>query len=598
MIEIKNLSKNYGQTEIFDHMSFTFPNEGLVCILGASGCGKSTLLNILAGFDSDYTGDIRVMSSLINKMSTSELCSYRRDNIGFIFQNYHLLSGYTVLENIGLATELNTSSMTENEEAAIKLLDKLGLTEKTTEKVENLSGGQKQRVAIARALINSPSVLLADEPTGALDRKTSTEIMMILKELSKDRLVIVITHDSKCAEFADLTVAIEDGKLVTQQAIPCIVSKTSLRKNSPTKVSVFRRGLKNYKVHLSRYIAVSMAISIGILCFILSLSSGNIIEKSIEEFQEKNTAFNNGYIKVEDDEKRIIEALKGDKRIENIYEQYVINNISLTLDGTTELMVEKYPTPKAIKKMSYGTMPKDGKNEIAISPSLAAKFGGEIKNLLGKTISLEYMDEIYPLTIRGIFNAEYDDIIISSDVEQKFYQKEMDGKVYSVSYDVTEFEDIVGVSTMLKENGFVSQNASAEVAAFQTTFQNLNHLFLTLSIIILSVCVFISAILLVKLQNSRYREIGLLSALGYTKSQIRNMVLSENILLSGTAALLNFFLVVIACMIGKAIGYGIIIELPQFLASIVLTVLTVIGISFFASIKLISTEPAKALRMR
>ncbi len=597
MIEIKNLSKNYGQTEIFDHMSFTFPNEGLVCILGASGCGKSTLLNILAGFDSDYTGDIRVMSSLINKMSTSELCSYRRDNIGFIFQNYHLLSGYTVLENIGLATELNTSSMTENEEAAIKLLDKLGLTEKTTEKVENLSGGQKQRVAIARALINAPSVLLADEPTGALDRKTSTEIMMILKELSKDRLVIVITHDSKCAEFADLTVAIEDGKLVTQQAIPCIVSKTSLRKNSPTKVSVFRRGLKNYKVHLSRYIAVSMAISIGILCFILSLSSGNIIEKSIEEFQEKNTAFNNGYIKVEDDEKRIIEALKGDKRIENIYEQYVINNISLTLDGTTELMVEKYPTPKAIKKMSYGTMPKDGKNEIAISPSLAAKFGGEIKNLLGKTISLEYMDEIYPLTIRGIFNAEYDDIIISSDVEQKFYQKEMDGKVYSVSYDVTEFEDIVGVSTMLKENGFVSQNASAEVAAFQTTFQNLNHLFLTLSIIILSVCVFISAILLVKLQNSRYREIGLLSALGYTKSQIRNMVLSENILLSGTAALLNFFLVVIACMIGKAIGYGIIIELPQFLASIVLTVLTVIGISFFASIKLISTEPAKALRM-
>lgn len=598
MIEIKNLSKNYGQTKIFDHMSFTFPNEGLVCILGASGCGKSTLLNILAGFDSDYTGDIRVMSSLINKMSTSELCSYRRDNIGFIFQNYHLLSGYTVLENIGLATELNTSSMTENEEAAIKLLDKLGLTEKTTEKVENLSGGQKQRVAIARALINAPSVLLADEPTGALDRKTSTEIMMILKELSKDRLVIVITHDSKCAEFADLTVAIEDGKLVTQQAIPCIVSKTSLRKNSPTKVSVFRRGLKNYKVHLSRYIAVSMAISIGILCFILSLSSGNIIEKSIEEFQEKNTAFNNGYIKVEDDEKRIIEALKGDKRIENIYEQYVINNISLTLDGTTELMVEKYPTPKAIKKMSYGTMPKDGKNEIAISPSLAAKFGGEIKNLLGKTISLEYMDEIYPLTIRGIFNAEYDDIIISSDVEQKFYQKEMDGKVYSVSYDVTEFEDIVGVSTMLKENGFVSQNASAEVAAFQTTFQNLNHLFLTLSIIILSVCVFISAILLVKLQNSRYREIGLLSALGYTKSQIRNMVLSENILLSGTAALLNFFLVVIACMIGKAIGYGIIIELPQFLASIVLTVLTVIGISFFASIKLISTEPAKALRMR
>lgn len=597
MIEIKNLSKQYGQTKIFDQMSFTFPNEGLVCVLGASGCGKSTLLNLLAGFDSDYTGDISVMSSSISKMSSSELCGYRRDNIGFIFQNYHLLSGYTVLENIGLATELNTVSQEENEKAAMELLDKLSLSQKATEKVENLSGGQKQRVAIARALINSPSILLADEPTGALDRKTSNDIMMLLKELAKDRLVIVITHDPKCAEFADVTVTFEEGKLVSKQAISCIANKTSLKKNPLKRVSVFQRGLKNFSVHLSRYIAVSMAISIGILCFILSLSSGNIIGKSIEEFQEKNIAFNNGFIKVEDDENDILEVLEGDTRIDNIYEQFVVKDISLSLDGKTELMAEKYPTPKATKKMSYGTMPKDGSNEIAISPSLAAKFGGDIKNLLGKKLSLGYANEEYSLTISGIFNAEYDDIIVSSHVEQKFYQKEKDGKVYSVSYDVREFEDIVGVSGTLKENGFVSQNASAEVAAFQTTFQNLKNLFLTLSIIILSVCVFISAILLVKLQNSRYREIGLLSALGYTKSQIRNMVLSENFLLSGTAALLNFIFVVIACTVGKVIGFGLIIKLPQFLASVVLTVLSVITISFFASIKLIRTEPAKALRM-
>lgn len=596
MIEIKNLSKHYGQTKIFEQMSFTFPNEGLVCILGASGCGKSTLLNILAGFDSDYTGDIRVSSSLISKMSPSELCSYRRDNIGFIFQNYHLLSGYTVLENIEIATELNTYSKAENEEAAIKLLEQLGLAQKTSEKVENLSGGQKQRVAIARALMNSPSVLLADEPTGALDRKTSNEIMMLLKQLAKDRLVIVITHDSKCAEFADWTVTIEEGKLITQQAISYEVSKTSLKKNPPAKVSALHRGRKNFRVHLSRYLAVSMAISIGILCFILSLSSGNIIGKSIEEFKGKNTAFNNGYIRVEDDEKGILEVLKGDNRIENIYEQYVINNLSLTLDGRTELMVEKYPTPKATKKMSYGTIPKVGKNEIAISPSLAAKFGGEIKNLLGKSISLDYADEVYCLTISGIFNAEYDDIIVSSDVEQEFYQKGKNGKVYSVSYDVKRFEDIVGVNTMLKDNGFVSQNASTEVAAFQTTFQNLKHLFLTLSILILSVCVFISSILLVKLQNSRYREIGLLSALGYTKRNIRNIILSENILLSGIAAFLNSVFVVSACMIGKVSGFGVIVKLPQFLISIVLTVLTVIVISVLSSSRLIRTEPAKALR--
>lgn len=596
MIEIKNLSKQYSQTKIFDNMSFTFPNEGLVCILGASGCGKSTLLNLLAGFDSDYTGDISVLASSISKMSSSELCNYRRDNIGFIFQNYHLLSGYTVLENIELAAELNTLSEAENKEVAIKLLDKLELSHKVSEKVENLSGGQKQRVAIARALINSPSVLLADEPTGALDRKTSIDIMMLLKELAKDRLVIVITHDPKCAEFADMTVTIEEGKLVTQQAVPCIVNKTSLRKNPPIKVATIRRGRKNFRVHLSRYLAVSLAISIGVLCFILSLSSGNIIGKSIEEFKEKNTAFNNGYIRADGDESSILEVLKGDNRIENVYEQFVIKDISLTLDGRTELMVEKYPTPKATKKMSYGTMPKYGKNEIAISPSLAAKFGGEIKYLLGKSISLEYANEIFSLTISGIFNAEYDDIIVSSDVEQEFYKKGGNGKVYSVSYDVKEFEDIVEVSNKLKESGYGSQNASTEVAAFQTTFQNLSHLFLTLSIIILVVCVFISSILLFKLQNSRYREIGLLSALGYTKSSIRNMILSENIMLSGIAALFNSLFVVIACVIGNVSGFGLIVKLPQFIVSVALTMLTVISISVLSSIRLIRTEPAIALR--
>ena len=237
-------------------------------------------------------------------MNADELCAYRRDNIGFIFQNYHLLSGYTVLENILLSCELNTLSEEENRGNAEELLNKLGLSQKADERIENLSGGQKQRVAIARALISNPRIILADEPTGALDRSNSNEIMELLKEISKDRLVIVITHDQKICSFADEVIHIENRKIVCDK-IPALksagTSDHKLSINKAVKVSAFKRGLKNFKVHFKRYMAVSLAISIGILAFMLSLSSGNSMDKSISDFKDKNTAFNNGYIKGEDD---------------------------------------------------------------------------------------------------------------------------------------------------------------------------------------------------------------------------------------------------------------------------------------------------------
>lgn len=596
MIHINNLTKKYAQTSIFENLSFTFPNKGLICILGASGCGKSTLLNMLAGLDTDYSGDITVLGVSISEMNANELCNYRRDNVGFVFQNYHLLSGYTVVENVLFASELNTLGQTENQHNAHEFIDKLGLSSKVKEKVENLSGGEKQRVAIARALINNPSVILADEPTGALDRKNSMEIMELLKQTAKDRLVLVITHDSKCAEFADQTIIIQNGQLVTDKAVFSDDNTKAFRKNSWVKVSALKRGLKNFKVHLSRYMAVSLAISIGILCFILSLSSGNIMEKSIGEFKEKNTAFNNGYIKIQDGEKSILEILKGEKRIENVYEQFLIDNVSITIDGRSETMAEKYPMPKATEKMSYGIMPKEGRKEMALSPSLAAKFSSDIKNLIGKKVTLEYHGQQHVLTISGIFNADYDDFFVSSDIEKQLYKNIKQGKVYSVSYDVVEFDEIVAVSHMLKENGYESKNASAEVGAFQKTFQNLRRLFLWVSLLILAIGVFISAILLVKLQNSRVREMGLLSALGYSKNTIVRMIISENVLLSITAAIFNCILVVLAIVISNVCGSGLEVTLLQLLLSVCITAVAVITISVLSSLKLIRTEPAQALR--
>lgn len=285
----KESYKKYEKALIFDNMSFDFPNKGLICLLGASGSGKSTLLNILAGFDSDYEGDVSVGDTSISRMRVDELCAYRRDNIGFVFQDYHLLRGYTVRENILLPSELYPGDKVEYINNAQKLLDQLGLSSKTNEKIENLSGGQKQRVAIARALSSNPSIILADEPTGALDRSNSTEIMKLLKEISKDCLVIVITHDQKICDFADEVISIEKGKIVADYtAVKCVKkSEKKVIYNQTVRVSAFKRGLMNFKVHFMRYILVSLAISIGILAFMLSLSSGNIMEQSIADFKEK-----------------------------------------------------------------------------------------------------------------------------------------------------------------------------------------------------------------------------------------------------------------------------------------------------------------------
>lgn len=597
MIQLNNLVKKYDALPIFDDVNFTFPNKGLICLLGASGCGKSTLLNMMAGFDSDYSGEITVAGASISNMNADELCAYRREHIGFIFQNYHLLSGYTVLENILLACELNASSEGENRESAKELLNKLGLAQKADEKIENLSGGQKQRAAIARALMSNPNIILADEPTGALDRSNSHDMMELLKEISKDRLVIVITHDQKICSFADEVMYIEDRKIIAKETViqrDCTGNDT-LRIHKATRVSAFKRGLKNFQVHITRYMAVSLAISIGILAFMLSLSSGNRMDNSIADFKDKNTAFNNGYIQGEDDG-TILDMLTSDERIDNVYYQYKITDVALKLGDKTEAMAEKYPMAKATEKMSYGAMPKSGEKEIALSPSLAKKFANDISRVLGQELTLQYGGNAYTLTISGIYNAGYDDFFVSSDIEREFYQKVKEQENYSISYDVKNFEDIVSVSQMLTDKKMDSKNAAKEVGALQSAFNNLNRLFLIVSILVLAISLFIGTVLLVKLQNSRYKELGLMSALGFKNGTLRNMIASENMLLAAMSAIFQAVLIGSTYVISMVFDLAIIITPAQIVLSILSTGVVVSIISMIASHKLIHTEPAVALR--
>lgn len=596
MITISHVTKKYGNTVVLEDITYTFPEKGIVCLMGPSGSGKTTLLNLLAGFDTDYAGEITVGSGCITKMDADSLCRYRRDQIGFVFQNYHLLNGYTVLENVCLASELSAASKEESRQKAAGILNRIGMEEKKDQKVENLSGGQKQRAAIARALMGNPQILLADEPTGALDRTTSTEIMKLLQEIAKDRLVVVITHDSRICDFADEIIHLENGKLVTEQEQP-----HSLPEYKPMAIgpdaggALFAHAARNFKVHIKRYAAAATALSVGLLAFLFSLSFGNVIEHAVDDFRQKNTALHNGYIQGADDG-TIFDYLNSDKRIEHVYYQYKVENVSLSVGEKTQMLSEKFPMPKATESLSYGIMPRHGKAEIAITPSLAKKFDTNIKNLPGTSLLLKFAGESYKLTISGIYNAGYDDFFVSSDIEQLFYEKIPKEKNDAISYDVKEFEDIVAVSNRLELHGIKAKTAAEEVAALQQTFDRLQKLFFLISVLILGMGVSVCGVLLVKLQNTRFQEMGLLAALGFRSKQTAWMVGYENLLLSFLAAAINILFIGAGIFAGNLAGLPLLFQKNQMLLSVAAVFVLVMLLSGGASYRLIRTEPAIALR--
>ena len=225
MLELKNIKKDYKTSTETVHalkgISIKFRENEFVAILGQSGCGKTTLLNIIGGLDHYTSGDLIINGKSTKEFKDRDWDSYRNHSIGFVFQSYNLIPHQSILSNVELALTISGVSKKERKKRAIEALEKVGLGDKIHQKPNELSGGQMQRVAIARVLVNNPDIILADEPNGALDTKTSVQVMEILKEISKDHLIIMVTHNPELAEkYATRTVRILDGE-ITDDSNPC-----------------------------------------------------------------------------------------------------------------------------------------------------------------------------------------------------------------------------------------------------------------------------------------------------------------------------------------------------------------------------------------
>ncbi len=351
MLQLKNITKNYlsGDNEVqaLKGINIEFRENEFVSILGQSGCGKTTLLNIIGGLDRYTSGDLIINGKSTKEFKDKDWDTYRNHSVGFVFQSYNLIPHQTVLANVELALTISGVGKAERKKKAIEALQKVGLGDQLNKKPNQMSGGQMQRVAIARALVNDPDILLADEPTGALDSKTSVQVMEILKEISKDRLIIMVTHNPELAKkYSSRIVKLLDGKIIDDsnpyKSSEEDVKKARNKKDKSGKASMkfttaVRLSLNNLMTKKGRTFLTSFAGSIGIIGIALILSLSHGMQSYINRVEEDTlSSYPLTIQEASIDVTSMLEAMMGNGEKEEhndnkIYSRPIVNNILETV---------------------------------------------------------------------------------------------------------------------------------------------------------------------------------------------------------------------------------------------------------------------------
>ncbi len=459
MLQIKNISKKYKTGELvqiaLNDVSLNFRDNEFVSILGPSGSGKTTLLNIVGGLDRYDTGDL-----IINNVSTKDYKdrdwdSYRNHTVGFVFQSYNLIPHQTILANVELALTIGGISKGERKRRALEALDKVGLKDQAHKRPNQMSGGQMQRVAIARALVNNPDILLADEPTGALDTETSVQVMELLKEVANDRLVIMVTHNPELAEtYSTRIVKLRDGKVI-DDSNPCFIEDKkkekpkykNLGKASMSIMTALSLSFNNLLTKKGRTILTAFAGSIGIIgiALILALSTG--FQNYIDKIQEDTLTSYPLTITSEtadatsmilsmvpgESEPRNDDIVKENKNFTNMFSKIGENDLK-SLKYFLQDNKKKVDSMVALTQYRYNVSPliytKDVKGNITkLNPSeiLASMYGGDsILSMASGTVSVftemidnDAMAKSSYQMLKGNWPQNYDEVLLVLPAENE-----------------------------------------------------------------------------------------------------------------------------------------------------------------------------------
>lgn len=647
LLEVKNINKSYTiykkeKSTILHDINLTFNKGEFVSILGESGCGKSTLMNIIGGMDSDFNGEVLVEGKNLKTMKEYELDDYRKSKIGFVFQSFNLIPHLSVLENVTIAMQMASKSEKERNERAKELLAEVGLKDHMMKKPNQLSGGQKQRVAIARALANEPDILLADEPTGALDKETSQQILELLDNIAKKgRLVITVTHSQKVADSGSRIVKIDDGRIIEdinlKESYPSNQKTKQAKSKSLSLTSSLKLALKNMKLNAKRNILVALGGSIGILSVILMLSLGSGVTKYIND--EINSSMNPLMVEItkgkEDKadnsmsmlaakdplKEEDIEKIKNIEHVKSIEKVTSVDMKSSALYGDKRSDIMKFSTmTDSIKKenLEKGSLPSE--NEVLLTPALAKSLsnGEDYKSLIGKEISV-YVNEIgqgnKPVTIEnklkvsGIYKAE---VMGPQGTTMAYVQYETLEKTYAeqgVTLSPTQInafaekqEQVEEIKTELGNYGFESSQM-AEMLKQVTSYLDMatallagiSGISLIVSGIMILVVLYISVV-------ERTKEIGILRAVGARKKDIKRIFFSESALLGLFSGLIAVTGASVISLIGNTLlsnSFGaelINLTAQNMLLGIVVSIVVSVIAGIMPASKAAKLDPMESLR--
>ncbi len=466
MLELKNIKKSYKTGDFIQHalkgVDLKFRTNEFVAILGPSGSGKTTLLNIIGGLDHYDSGDLVINNKSTRKFNDSNWDSYRNNCIGFIFQSYNLIGHISVLENVEMSTILSGYSKKKRRKKALEALEKVGLKEHIHKKPNQLSGGQMQRVAIARSLVNDPDIILADEPTGALDTKTSKQIMDLIKEIAKDKLVIMVTHNPELAkDYATRIIEFKDGEILSDSDKVSDDEKDkdkfNIKKTKMSYKSAINLSFNNLKTKKGRTFITSFASSIGIIGIALILSLSNGFQIKIEEFEHDTLSqapvviteqgFDSSTFEFNEENK-----LKEYTKKEEIYPLENMENKThknrLTLDYVSyieKIDKELVGAISYVKATNFNILTKvNDKTKLLNSKQIFASLPATMDNDVSKITTDNFE------AISGSITNNKEDIYLLVDSKNRINEEVL--KILGYDKDKINFKDIVGKEFKLVSN--------------------------------------------------------------------------------------------------------------------------------------------------
>lgn len=622
-LRIANLKKSYrvSRTEtqqVLRGINVEFKRGEFVAVLGESGCGKSTFMNILGGLDQDYTGSIVLDGEFLKDYSEKKLDDYRKSRVGLIFQNYNLISHMSVHENIEVAMTMSNIDRAERKARTQEILAQVGLSEYADKLPNQLSGGQRQRVAIARALANTPEILLADEPTGALDKDSAEQVIQILKKIAESgKLVIVVTHSQKVASACSRILTIDDGVIKSDDKQYAVSTKTTKAQTAKIQniglKELFKLAYSNILQTQKRSLLVSVGMSIGIAAVILVFCLSN----GITGYVDKQLASSMNALQMQ----VVSEASISSSRIEDIEElegvDYVAEGTYVRMssfydyggdEGTIMLLSSAYDALD--RDLTAGEICEDG--EILISEAFAKNLYNnstdEAQELVGTQIDITFGGHTTAFIISGVYedNSDYADYAcayVTKNNLSSMYEKAdktlrtniLYVYVVDTSYITSVKESIEAMSYTVSRDDSTVETLLGYVDLGTKVLTGFALISIAVSAIMIFIVTYTSVV-------ERTKEIGVLRAVGGRKKDVTLLFILESAMIGAFAGLIavvfSLFISIVANLImNQYVGSWLVsLNAVTYLCCFAASVAVGIGSGLLPSMQAANLDPAESLR--